>query len=72
LVRYTSESLQAREHLRLHGIRSRSVARLGELFSLLISHAFSGSLTASWREADMKELLEEMEQQAKLLKDMKT
>ena len=29
--------------------------------------AFSGSLTAPWREAHMKDLLEEMEHQAKAL-----
>ncbi len=41
--------------------RTRSEA----LFSLLIHRAFSAELTASWREAHMKELLQEMEQQVK-------
>jgi len=37
------------------------------LFNLLLEHAFSGQLTAKWREAHSKELLAEMEQQARLL-----
>lgn len=41
--------------------------QLDALFSLLLHRTFSGSLTASWREAHMKELLQEMEQQAKAL-----
>lgn len=41
--------------------------RLERLFSNLLHCAFSGDLTASWREAHMKELLQEMEQQARLL-----
>jgi len=36
-------------------------------WNVLMTRAFSGSLTASWREAHMKELLQEMEQQARLL-----
>jgi len=46
---------------------SNAAARLDSLFSTLIQRAFSGDLTARWREAHMKELLAEMEQQAKLL-----
>jgi type I restriction enzyme S subunit len=38
------------------------------LFSVLLHRAFSGELTAEWREAHMKELLAEMQQQARLLK----
>jgi len=37
------------------------------LFNILLHRAFSGDLTASWREAHMKELLQEMELQAKAL-----
>jgi type I restriction enzyme S subunit len=37
------------------------------LFSTLMQRAFSGHLTAEWREAHMKELLVEMEEQARLL-----
>ena len=36
------------------------------LFATLLHRAFSAELTASWREAHMKELVQEMEQQAKL------
>lgn len=48
---------------------SRRLARqnLESVFSLLLNQVFSGVLTAKWREAHMKELLAEMEQQAKLL-----
>lgn len=37
------------------------------LFETLLHRAFTGDLTAKWREAHMKELLQEMEQQAKAL-----
>jgi type I restriction enzyme S subunit len=37
------------------------------MFSLLVLRAFSGQLTAKWREAHMNELLVEIEQQARLL-----
>jgi type I restriction enzyme S subunit len=54
-----------------HRQMQQSVAASGEkietLFSILLHRAFSGDLTASWREAHMKELLQEMEQQARLL-----
>ena len=38
-----------------------------DLFSVLLHRAFTGDLTAKWREAHMKELLAEMEAQAKSL-----
>lgn len=38
-----------------------------QLFSLLLHRAFTGDLTAKWREAHMKELLGEMKVQAKVL-----
>lgn len=38
------------------------------LFQTLLHRAFSGDLTAKWREAHMKELLVEMEEQAKMLR----
>jgi type I restriction enzyme S subunit len=47
--------------------RVNSSEQIESLFSLLLQRAFSGTLTASWREAHMKELLAEMEQQAKYL-----
>ncbi len=37
------------------------------LFTVLLHRAFTGNLTAKWREAHMKELLEEMEHQVKIL-----
>ena len=40
---------------------------IDRLFSLLLHRAFTGDLTAAWREAHMKELLQEMELQAKAL-----
>ena len=49
--------------------RSEIIRRKVEnLFSVLLHRAFTGNLTAKWREAHMKELLQEMEQQAKALK----
>ena len=38
-----------------------------KVFSVMLHRAFTGDLTASWREAHMKELLQEMEVQAKAL-----
>lgn len=40
---------------------------LDSLFATLLQRAFSGQLTAKWREAHIKELLAEMEQQARLM-----
>jgi len=42
-------------------------ANLERLFQFLLHRAFTGELTAEWREAHLKELLAEMEQQARLL-----
>ena len=39
------------------------------LFRTMLHRAFTGELTAKWREAHLKELLAEMEQQAKLLRE---
>jgi type I restriction enzyme S subunit len=41
--------------------------RLETLFHILLHRAFSGDLTAQWREAHMQELLTEMREQAKTL-----
>lgn len=46
--------------------------RLEEMFSTLLHRAFSGELTTKWREAHMRELLAEMEQQAKWLTEENT
>ncbi|MDY6908598.1 MAG: restriction endonuclease subunit S [Thermodesulfobacteriota bacterium] len=42
-------------------------AQIEKLFSVLLYRAFTGDLTVKWREARMKELLQEMEEQAKAL-----
>lgn len=42
--------------------------KLEMLFDALIHRAFSGNITASWREAHKKELLQEMERQATAIK----
>ncbi len=41
---------------------------IAALFSTMLHRAFTGELTAKWREAHLKELLAEMEQQARLLR----
>lgn len=56
-------SKQATEVLSTAG----AARKIEQLFELLLQRAFSGQLTAKWREARMKELLAEMEQQARLL-----
>jgi len=50
-----------------HDARAASRELLESLFQSLLHLAFKGDLTAQWRQAHMKELLEEMEQQAKAL-----
>jgi type I restriction enzyme S subunit len=45
----------------------RAGAKLESLFATLLRRAFSGALTSSWREAHMKELIQETEQQARYL-----
>ena len=45
--------------------------KLDRLFASATSRAFTGDLTASWREAHRKELLQEMEQQQTVLKEEK-
>jgi type I restriction enzyme S subunit len=47
--------------------RASASTHLDQLWDVLMSRAFSGQLTAKWREAHMKELLAEMEQQARAL-----
>ena len=47
--------------------RHRSRIRIEQLFTHLLNRAFSGDLTASWREAHSKELLQEMERQPRAL-----
>lgn len=59
-------SIQA-QFLALDAKRSAVAPRIDQLFALLMAHAFSGQLTATWRQAHMKELLAEMEHQARAL-----
>jgi len=61
-------SLKARaiQGLVEYGVNSRT--RIERIFEVLLHRAFSGNLTAKWREAHMKELLAEMEEQARPLK----
>jgi type I restriction enzyme S subunit len=47
---------------------NKSRVNLEALFQVLLHRAFTGELTAGWREPHLKELLAEMEQQARLLK----
>jgi hypothetical protein len=51
----------------LRAQRVRSGETLNQTFAVLLHRAFTGNLTARWREAHMKELLAEMETQAKAL-----
>jgi type I restriction enzyme S subunit len=53
--------------LALSRVRSSASTRLDQVWHTLMSHAFSGQLTASWREIRMEELRAEMEEQARLL-----
>jgi type I restriction enzyme, S subunit len=46
---------------------SNSENKLEKLFNILLHRAFSGELTAKWREGHLKELLAEMEHQSKVL-----
>jgi type I restriction enzyme, S subunit len=43
--------------------------KIQKLFDVLVHRAFSGELTADWRESHMKELLQEMEVQTRILGD---
>lgn len=47
--------------------QQKTTENIEKLFDNLIHRAFTSDLTAKWREAHMKELLQEMEQQAKSL-----
>jgi type I restriction enzyme S subunit len=50
-----------------HIQRNIATEKIEEIFNVLLHRAFTGDLTANWREAHMKELLAEMETQAKAL-----
>jgi len=51
----------------LRSTKETAAARLHRLFELLLQKAFTGELTASWRNANMKELLDEMREHMKAL-----
>lgn len=52
---------------RAEQLRDRAGKDLDSLFRLLLHRAFTGDLTAKWRQAHVKELLTEMEAQARAL-----
>ena len=56
--------------LQLKRSAQRTKSRLESMFHTLLHNAFSGELTAKWREAHTEELLAEMEHQAKVLDNM--
>lgn len=62
-----SFGIMLQDHLTQRESRKGRVKRLDKLFSTLLHRAFSGDLTSKWRETHMKELLQEMAQQAKEL-----
>lgn len=53
--------------LPIDGMKTSASNRIDQLWETLMSRAFSGQLTAQWREAHMQELLAEMAQQARAL-----
>jgi type I restriction enzyme S subunit len=53
-------------------LRRIAAERINDLFSNLLHRAFTGDLTAKWREAHMEELLAEMAAQAKALESPPT
>jgi type I restriction enzyme S subunit len=63
-IKYTMRMEQIKQ-MNLQKIESKD--KLNNIFNVILQRAFSGELTAKWREANMKELLLEMEEQAKAL-----
>jgi type I restriction enzyme S subunit len=53
--------------LRIRDYRQKNFEKIETIFRYLLQRAFTGDLTSKWREAHMKELLAEMEAQAKVL-----
>lgn len=58
---------QLKAMLEIDAQRACAALRLNRLFDTLLHRAFTGELTAKWRAAHAKELLAEMEEQARLL-----
>ena len=56
-----------REQQALASKRAKCRESIEQIWRTLLQRAFTGALTAQWREAHMKELFAEMEQQARLL-----
>jgi type I restriction enzyme S subunit len=61
----------AEELVRVFQNSGRRDQRTEHLFDVLLHRAFDGELTAKWREAHMKELLDEMEMQARILEEIR-
>lgn len=59
--------LQAEKIMKLGRFRGIRGEKIEKIFSVMLYRAFTGDLTASWRQSHMKELLQEMEFQAKAL-----
>lgn len=62
-----SFSTQVKSMRHLVALRRHLSEKVNTLFSLLLHRAFTGDLTAKWSDSHMKELLKEMEEQAKEL-----
>lgn len=58
---------QAERIIGLEGTWHLRGKEIEKIFSVMLHQAFTGEITASWRQANMKELLQEMELQAKAL-----
>ena len=65
-LQHSFAAVEKRNRNRSHSA-NEARQKLHALFAVLLHRAFSGDLTAKWREAHMKELLQEMAQQAKKL-----
>jgi len=60
-----------RSTIKLRKHRQHSEKEINKLFQTMLHKAFSGELTAKWREAHMQKLLREMEIQAQYLNEAK-
>lgn len=62
---------RARKIVSIENSRFVRQEKIEKLYQTILYRAFSGDLTASWRKAHMKELLQEMERQSSYLEKMK-
>ena len=67
LVEQKKFSLAMQNFRKITGRVNDQEILIESLFKIILHRAFTGDLTASWREDHMKELLQEMEMQAKAL-----